>query len=150
MRVRVVATAIGALAAALVAVSPASAQAAAKPYDHQDPYKSGCGNSARVVKTAAINSRINGKVGTIKLMWSGKCKTNWTEISTASSATGSINIYTADGRSDRFAFHAGNGGRHWGNMLWANNMCAWGGAAVQWNGGRGGQNGSGSTSKACR
>ncbi|NRQ36170.1 DUF2690 domain-containing protein [Nonomuraea sp. NN258] len=150
MKVRVAASVIGAVATAVLAVTPVSAQAAAKPYDHQDPYKSGCGNSARVVKTAAIKSKINGKVGTIKLMWSGRCKTNWIEISTASSVSGSINLYTADGRHDRFAFRKGNGGRHWGNMLWANNMCAWGGAAVQWGGGNGGQYGSGTTGKACR
>ena len=150
MKFRVTAIAVGAVAAALLTVSPASAQTAAKPYDHQDPYKSGCGNSAKIVKTGSINSRLDGKVGTIQLWWSGRCKTNWIEIKTATSAHGSINVYTADGRYDRFAFKKGNGGRHWGNMLWGNNMCAWGGASIQWGTGQGGQNGAGSTPKACK
>ncbi|MEV1246879.1 DUF2690 domain-containing protein [Nonomuraea sp. NPDC050022] len=149
MKFRVTAIAVGAVAAALLTISPASAQATAKPYDHKDPYQTGCGNSAKIVKTGSINSRANGKVGTIQLWWSGRCKTNWIEIKTATSASGSISVYTEDGRYDRFAFKKGNGGRHWGNMLSANNMCAWGGASVQWNGGRGGQNGAGSTAKAC-
>ncbi|WP_188191286.1 DUF2690 domain-containing protein [Nonomuraea sp. SYSU D8015] len=151
MKLRVAATAVGAAAAmALVAGSPAHAQAAHR-YDHKDPYRSGCGNSARVVETADIKSRIHGEVGTIKLMWSGKCKTNWVEIRTAKSATGTIRLYTGKGRTtkvakiDTFSFKKGNGGRHWGNMLYANNVCAWGSVSVQWNGGRGGQNGSGMT-----
>jgi hypothetical protein len=145
---RVAAIAVGAVT--LLAGSPAQAQAALKPYDHQDPYRSGCGNSARVVKTAAIKSRIHGEVGTIKLMWSGRCQTNWTEVKTASSARGTINVYTADGRHNRFSFKAGNGGRHWGDMLSAKDMCAWGSVSIQWNGGNGGQNGQGTTGKACR
>ncbi|GAA3525820.1 hypothetical protein GCM10022419_000680 [Nonomuraea rosea] len=149
MKLRVVATAIGVAAVALFAASPANAQVAAHRYDHKDPYKSGCGNAARVVKTGKINSRANGQVGTIKLMWSGKCQTNWIEISTATSAHGIISVYTEDGRYDKFSFKAGNRGRHWGNMVWAKDMCAWGGASVQWNGGRGGQNGAGTTAKAC-
>ncbi|MEV0382210.1 DUF2690 domain-containing protein [Nonomuraea sp. NPDC050643] len=148
MKRRVVAVVLG--AATLLAGSPANAQAALKPYDHKDPYKSGCGNSARTVRTATINSKANGQVGTIKLMWSGKCKTNWIEVSTATSARGTISVYAADGRYDRFSFKPGNKGRHWGNMIWANNMCAWGGVSVQWNGGKGGQNGAGTTSKACK
>ncbi|MFC4115414.1 DUF2690 domain-containing protein [Nonomuraea zeae] len=149
MKLRVAATAIGVAAVALFAASPANAQVAAQRYDHQDPYKSGCGNAARSVKSGKIISRANGQVGTIKLMWSGKCQTNWIEIRTATSANGIISVYAADGRSDRFSFKAGNGGRHWGNMIRAKNMCAWGSASVQWNGGRGGQYGSGTTAKAC-
>ncbi|MEO3871244.1 DUF2690 domain-containing protein [Nonomuraea sp. B12E4] len=147
MKIRVATTVIGAVAVALLAGSPALAQA--KPHDGQDPYRSGCGKSARVVKTAKINSRANGEVGTIKLMWSGVCKTNWVEIRTASSARGTISVYAADGRYTSFRFKAGNGGRHWGDMVWANNMCAWGSASVQWGSGAGGQNGSGTTGKAC-
>lgn len=149
MKFRVTAIAVGAVAAALLTVSPVSAQTTAKPYDHQDPYKSGCGNSAKIVKTGSINSRLDGKVGTIQLWWSGRCKTNWVEIKTATSAHGTISVYTGDGRYDQFSFKKGNGGRHWGNMLWANNMCAWGGAGIQWGTGQGGQNGAGTTPKAC-
>ncbi|MGW0801731.1 DUF2690 domain-containing protein [Nonomuraea sp. NPDC002799] len=151
MKRRVAITAIGAVAVALLAGSPAHAQTSGKRfYDHKDPYKAGCGNSASVVRQGAIKSRIDGQVGTIKLWWSGKCKTNWIEIKTATSVTGSITVRTQDGRADTFNFKAGNGGRHWGNMLEANNICAWGSTYVRWNGGRGGQYGTGSTPKACR
>ncbi|MEU0566266.1 DUF2690 domain-containing protein [Nonomuraea sp. NPDC005983] len=148
MKFRVTATAVGAIAAALLATSPA--QAAAKPYDHKDPYKTGCGNSARAVRTGIMKSRIEPNIGTIKLMWSGTCKTNWIEIKTMTAGYGTINVYTQDGREDRFSYRAGNGGRHWGNMLYGNDMCAWGSASVSWNGGMGGQSGSGGTPKACK
>jgi hypothetical protein len=131
----VTAIAVGAVAAALLTISPASAQAAGRNYyDHKDPYTTGCG--------------IDGKVGTIQLWWSGRCKTNWIEIRTASSAHGTISVYTDKGY-DRFSFKQGNGGRHWGNMMYGNNMCAWGSASVVFGSGRGGQNGSGGTTKAC-
>ncbi|GII90477.1 hypothetical protein Ssi02_07080 [Sinosporangium siamense] len=141
---------VGTVAAALAVLSPTSAQAAAKPYDGQDPYRSGCAKTAREVRKAGIKSRIHGPVGTVRLMWSTKCKTNWVEVRTAASATGSISVYTKDGRSNTFRFKAGNKGRHWGDMLWANNMCAWGSVHVQWGGGKGGQNASGATGRACR
>ncbi|WP_433512390.1 DUF2690 domain-containing protein [Nonomuraea sp. CA-143628] len=145
MKFRVTAIAVGAVAAALLTITPASAQAAG--YNHKDPYKTGCGNAAKVVRTAPLKSRVD-TVGTIQLWWSGKCKTNWVEIKTASSGHGVINVYTDKG-SDRFSFKAGNGGRHWGNMMNGNNMCAWGSASVVFGSGQGGQNGSGSTTKAC-
>ncbi|MFG1698400.1 DUF2690 domain-containing protein [Nonomuraea sp. NPDC049309] len=145
MKRRVLAVALG--AAVLLAGSPA--HAALKPYDHQDPYKTHCGNYARAVRTGNITSRAHGTVGTIKLMWSSKCQTNWTEIKVGTTMVGTIHVYTADGRHNSFNFKAGNGGRHWGDMLYGKDMCAWGSASVQWGGGRGGQNASGSTSKAC-
>lgn len=145
MKRRVLAVAIGAMA--VLASSPAAVQAAS--YDHKDPYKSGCGSTARAVRTAKIVSRVNGEVGTIKLMWSSRCQTNWTEVKTGTSMTGTVKVYTADGRTDSFRFKKGNGGRHWGNMLKARGICAWGSVSVQWNGGRGGQNAQGTTSKAC-
>ncbi|GAA3241703.1 DUF2690 domain-containing protein [Nonomuraea helvata] len=147
MKLRVAAAAAGAMAAVLLAGTPANAQA--KPYDHQDPAKSGCWNAAKVVRTADIKMR-RESVGTIKLWWSFKCKTNWVEIRTSSAATGTISVFAGDGRNDKFSFKAGNKGKHWGNMIWANNMCAYGQASVRWNGGRGGQYGSGSTTKACK
>ena len=140
--------ALSAAAVALLTISPASA-ATGKQWDGQDPSLSGCGNTGRVVKTANLNSPINGKVGTIELWWSSSCQTNWTEIHTVTDGSGTISVYTADGRANTFPYRAGNGGHHWGNMLWANNMCAWGSATVKWNGGAGGQNGSGTTAKAC-
>lgn len=145
---RAAAIAVGAVT--LLAGTPAQAQAAVfHRYDHQDPYRSGCGNAARAVKSAKIASRVDGSVGTIKLMWSGRCQTNWIEVQTATSVSGTINLYTADNRHDRFSFKAGNRGRHWGDMLWAKNMCAWGSVSVQWGGGTGGRNGQGTTPKAC-
>ncbi|MCA2225529.1 DUF2690 domain-containing protein [Nonomuraea aurantiaca] len=149
MKFRVTAIAVGAVAAALLTISPASAQAAGRNYyDHKDPYTTGCGNAAKVVRTGSLSNRIDGKVGTIQLWWSGRCKTNWIEIRTASSAHGTISVYTDKGY-DRFSFKQGNGGRHWGNMMYGNNMCAWGSASVVFGSGRGGQNGSGGTTKAC-
>ncbi|MEQ4715395.1 DUF2690 domain-containing protein [Nonomuraea sp. B19D2] len=150
MKLRVVATTVSAMAAVALAVAPANAQAKPHPYDHQDPAKSGCWNSAKVVRTADIKSRLEPTVGTIKLWWSFKCKTNWVEIRTAASATGSISVYAKDGRSDTYRFSKGNKGQHWGNMIEADNMCAWGSASIQWHGGRGGQNGQGTTGKACK
>ncbi|WP_406318444.1 YjfA family protein [Streptosporangium sp. NBC_01639] len=144
MKIRVAATLVAAVGLSLFGALPASAHT----YDHKDPYRSGCGNTKRVVKSAPIKSRLAERVGTIKLMWSSSCKTNWTEVSVPTSAHGTINVYTNRG-SDRFIFKAGNGGRHWGNMMRAPGVCAWGGVAVQWNGGRGGQNGQGVTAKAC-
>ncbi|MFI7698075.1 hypothetical protein [Nonomuraea sp. NPDC049480] len=130
MKLRVVATAIGAAAVALIASSPASAQTLSH-YDHKDPYKTGCASGARVVETAKIIRKDRGPVGSLKLMWSGKCKTNWIEAKTPKSATGTIFVRTADGRKDSFRFSSGRT-RHWGNMLMANNMCAWGGASIRW------------------
>ncbi|WP_219463235.1 DUF2690 domain-containing protein [Nonomuraea rhizosphaerae] len=149
MKFRVTAVALGAAAAALLAASPAAAQTTASKYDHKDPYKSGCAGSSWVVKTGKIKSRANGTVGTIQLWWSAKCKTNWVRVKVPTNAWGSINVYS-NKKYDRFVFKKGNGGTHWGNMIEANNVCAWGGAAIQWGNGRGGQNGQGSTAKACR
>ncbi|MFD1542115.1 DUF2690 domain-containing protein [Nonomuraea guangzhouensis] len=151
MKLRVTAIAVGAAAAALLTVAPVSAQAAAPKhyfYDHKDPYTTGCGNAAQVVRTGSLSNRVDGRVGTVQLWWSSKCKTNWIEIRTAASAHGTISVYTDD-RYDRFSFKQGNGGRHWGNMLYGNDMCAWGSASVVFGSGRGGQNGAGTTPKAC-
>ncbi|MFF0307597.1 DUF2690 domain-containing protein [Streptosporangium sp. NPDC004379] len=146
MRIRTVATALAVAGVTLVAAAPANAQSY---YDHKDPYRTGCGNTARVVKKADITSRANGTVGTVRLMWSSRCKTNWTEISVSSTARGSVRVYT-NRSSDTFRFKAGNHGRHWGNMLRAPGVCAWGAASIQWGTGAGGQNGAGVTAKACR
>lgn len=146
MKLRVAATAIGAAAVALIASSPASAQTLSH-YDHKDPYKTGCASGARVVETATINRRGYGSVGSLKLWWSSKCKTNWIEARTPRAATGTIFVRAADGRRDSFTFKSGRT-RHWGNMIMANNMCAWGGASIQW----GGKSGFGMTDTkgACR
>jgi hypothetical protein len=144
VRIRTAATLIVSLGLALVTAAPAHAH----DYDHKDPYRTGCGDSARAVRTGTIKSVVDGAVGTIKLMWSTRCKTNWTEITTSSDAAGTIQVLTYRG-SDKSTFKPGNGGRHWGNMMYANNTCAWGSVYVSWNGGRGGQKGTGATSKSC-
>lgn len=96
MKLRAVVTAVGAVAAALVVMSPAQAATAqARGYDHKDPYQTGCGNSARAVRTANINSQLEGKIGTIKLMYSFSCKTNWIEINTITAGYGSITVQNA-------------------------------------------------------
>ncbi|MEV0150868.1 MULTISPECIES: DUF2690 domain-containing protein [unclassified Nonomuraea] len=149
MKLRAVVTAVGALATALIVTSPAQA-ASASGYDHKDPYQTGCGNSARAVRTANINSRLDGKIGTIKLMYSFRCKTNWIEINTITAGYGSITVRNAKGAVDTFQYKKGNGGRHWGNMVNGNNICAWGSASVAWGSGMGGQRGSGATGQACK
>ncbi|NUW30079.1 DUF2690 domain-containing protein [Nonomuraea sp. SMC257] len=151
MKLRAVVTAVGAVAAAVVVMSPAQAATAqARGYDHKDPYQTGCGNSARAVRTGNINSRLEGKIGTVKLMYSFSCKTNWIEINTITAGYGSITVQNARGTIDTFQFRKGNGGRHWGNMVNGNNMCAWGSASVKWGSGMGGQVGTGGTGQACK
>jgi hypothetical protein len=147
VKFRVTTVALSAVAT-LLAVAPASAQAAPSKYDHKDPYKSGCASTSWVVKRGTVKSRIDGTVGKMELWWSSKCKTNWVRIKVPTSAWGSISVYS-DKKYDRFSFKKGNGGTHWGNMIEANNTCAWGGASIQWGSGRGGQNGQGTTPKAC-
>ncbi|MGV9775985.1 DUF2690 domain-containing protein [Streptosporangium sp. NPDC003464] len=144
MKIRVVTATVAAAGLALFAASPADAHT----YDHKDPYREGCARSAKVVRTAAVKTPARETVGTVRLMWSRSCKTNWTEVSTSSTASGTISVYTDRG-SDTFRFKAGNGGRHWGDMMYAPRICAWGSVRVRWNGGRGGQNGQGTTGKAC-
>ncbi|MFC4011505.1 DUF2690 domain-containing protein [Nonomuraea purpurea] len=147
MKLRAVATAIGVAASVvLIAGSPAHAQAGPKQrYDHKDPYKAGCASTSRVVETAKLKSPMREEWGTVSLMWSRKCQTNWIKVKTSAKVTGTINLYTQDRRSDSFSFKKGNRGVHWGDMLWANDMCAWGSVTVQQNGGRGGQYATGST-----
>ncbi|WP_433252448.1 DUF2690 domain-containing protein [Streptosporangium sp. CA-135522] len=144
VKIRAIAGAVTAAGVVLLTGSPASAHA----YDHEDPYRTGCNTTARAVRTASIESRVDGTVGTIKLMWSSGCRTNWTEIWTGASMRGTISV-TTDRGGDRFTFRAGNGGHHWGNMMYAPGVCAWGSASVQWGSGAGGQNGSGTTGRAC-
>ena len=142
MRFRATVTvAAAAVGAALLTAAPAHASS----YDHKDPYKSGCGNSAYPVRTAAM--KFNGtKVGKIQLMWSPRCRTNWTEIRVPSGQSGTIWVETKKKR-DTFHYKAGNGGRHWGDMLTANGVCAWGSAAG--NGKNSGDSSNGKTTRAC-
>jgi Protein of unknown function (DUF2690) len=135
-----------ATALALTAL-PMSASGASS-YDHKDPYATGCATGSYAVRSAPIDSRALGNIGTVRLMWSPSCKTNWTDISVSSSAKGSIYVYRRNGGAgnvDQFNYSSGRTHR-WGNMLYAPGVCAWGSATVA---GAGGTNGSGATSKAC-
>ncbi|NUR90122.1 MAG: DUF2690 domain-containing protein [Nonomuraea sp.] len=143
VRFRAVAVAgAAAVAASLLATVPADAAS----YRGKDPYKSGCGSYGYAVRTEAMKYR-GVKVGTIKLMWSPKCKTNWTEIKVHPSKSGTIWVDAAKQKAVTFHYKAGNGGRHWGNMIPANNICAWGSATAV--GRNSGDVSSGKTGKAC-
>ncbi|NUW41997.1 DUF2690 domain-containing protein [Nonomuraea rhodomycinica] len=148
MQLRV--TAVTVAAAALGLLSGAPAQAQVRTYDHQDPARSGCWNSAHVARTGTlVRHHGHHPAGRINLWWSPRCRTNWVEVTTDSKAGGTIQLYTADRRRDVFDFRPGNNGRHWGNMLQAARTCAWGEVTVRWNSGRALQTGSGGTAKAC-
>jgi hypothetical protein len=132
--------------AGLAAVAAPTASAAS--LDGKDPYTTGCNGGSYSVKSASIKNELGDSLGTVYLYWSPSCKTNWTEARVSSIGTGSVNVYTDDGRSALFNYKAGNGGHHWGNMLYAPGICAWGQATV--NNGTGRLNhGSGSTARAC-
>lgn len=146
MKTRVIAAAAAAAAASTVVLT--SLPASASSLDGKDPYSTGCNSGAYSVKSAYINNQIGDALGTVYLYWSPSCKTNWTEIRVPTYGYGSANVYTDDGRSALFSYGAGNGGHHWGNMLYAPGVCAWGTGTVVT--GTGTVNhGSGSTVKAC-
>jgi hypothetical protein len=137
-----------AVAAVSTAAVLTSLPASASSLDGKDPYVTGCNSGAYSVKSGTITNQIGDPLGTIHLYWSPSCQTNWTEISVSSAGHGSVNVYTDDGRSALFSYSAGNGGHHWGNMLYAPGVCAWGTVTVI-NGTGTVNHGSGSTPKAC-
>jgi len=127
---RKVALVVAAVAMATVGVTTgASADVGVLALDHKDPYDTGCANTKSAVRTGTLTDRNGNPVGTIKLMWSTSCQTNWIEIWVPTTAYGNIWVRTSSKRDD-FAFKAGNGGHHWGNMLVAPGVCAWGGATT--------------------
>ncbi|NUT44150.1 MAG: DUF2690 domain-containing protein [Thermoactinospora sp.] len=136
-------TAGAALGVLALLAGPAHAHA----YDHKDPYATNCDEGATVSRTASIKNSGGDVLGTIYLYWSSKCKTNWTQIKVSTRAQGTIRLYT-DGADDSFSYSAGNNGYHWGNMIYAPGVCAWGQATVNQGTGTANQ-GTGTTSKAC-
>jgi Protein of unknown function (DUF2690) len=125
-----------------------SLPASAASLDGKDPYTTGCNSGAYSVKSSYITNQLGDALGTVYLYWSPSCKTNWTEIRVPTYGYGSANVYTDDGRSALFSYSAGNGGHHWGNMLYAPGICAWGAGTVVT--GTGTVNhGSGQTAHAC-
>ncbi len=146
MKLRVAATAAAVAAASTVVLT--SLPASASSLDGKDPYTTGCDSGSYSVKSASIKNQLGDPLGTVYLYWSPGCKTNWSEVKVPTTGSGSVNVYTDDGRSALFSYSAGNGGHHWGNMLYAPGVCAWGQASVGT--GAGSVNhGSGSTARAC-
>jgi hypothetical protein len=140
--------AAAAAAAATATVVLTSLPASAASYDGKDPYSTGCSSSAYSVKSASIKNQLGDPLGTVYLYWSPSCQTNWTEVRVPTTGSGSVNVHTDDGRSALFSYSAGNGGHHWGNMLHAPGVCAWGTGTVVT--GTGTVNhGSGTTARAC-
>jgi hypothetical protein len=139
-----------AAAAALATAGLAAAATPANAYslDGKDPYTTGCHSGSSVVRTASIRNELQESMGTLSLYWSPTCKTNWSEVTVPNYGYGSVNVYTADGRSAIFNYSAGNGGHHWGNMLYASGICAHGTGTVVTGTGRV-NHGSGSTTNAC-
>ena len=147
MKTRVIVAAAAAAAAASTVVLT-SLPASASSLDGKDPYSTGCNSGAYSVKSSYITNQLGDALGTAYLYWSPSCKTNWTEVKVPTYGYGSANVYTDDGRSALFSYSAGNGGHHWGNMLHAPGICAWGTGTVVT--GTGSVNhGSGSTARAC-
>ncbi len=140
--------AIAAVAAAASAVVLTSLPASASPLDGKDPYSTGCNSGSSSVKSASIKNQLGDPLGTVYLYWSPSCQTNWSEVRVPTTGSGSVNVYTDDGRSALFSYSAGNGGHHWGNMLYAPGVCAWGSATVGLGAGTV-NHGSGSTARAC-
>lgn len=61
---------------ALVAGAPASAFADSS-LSGQDPYATGCNRDQQVAGSSEISDDYGGSFGTIYLMWSPQCQTNW-------------------------------------------------------------------------
>ncbi|MFI9553942.1 DUF2690 domain-containing protein [Nonomuraea endophytica] len=135
MRIRAAVAGVAATGALLAMMSPAAH--AARNYDKQDPYKSGCAASGIVSKQSTLVQKGSGKkYGTIKLMWSRKCKTNWTEVWVSPLDTGIIRVILAKPNSNgnrmvQFTYGKGNGGHHWGDMIEGARICAWGYAVAK-------------------
>jgi hypothetical protein len=146
VKTRVIAAAAAAAAASTVVLT--SLPASASSLDGKDPYTTGCNSSAYSVKSAYIKNPLGDPLGTAYLYWSPSCKTNWTEVRVPTIGAGSADVYTDDGRSASFSFSAGNGGHHWGNMLYAPGICAWGVGTVSL-GGSWINHGTGTTARAC-
>ncbi len=147
MKIHVAALAVSAAAIStlLLSTGPASAH----PYDGKDPYKSGCANSKVFTgKKASLENEIGDSLGAIRLYYSRRCGTNWGEAQVPKNATGSITVFTGSKRVS-FTYRAGNGGHHWGDMVYApSGVCAKASGTVAAGTGRVNR-GSGTTAAAC-
>ncbi|SEF98839.1 Protein of unknown function [Nonomuraea solani] len=147
MKIRVAAVAVSAAAIStlLLNAGPASAH----PYDGKDPYRSGCAASKVYTgKSASLKNEIGDVLGTVRLYYSRRCGTNWGEVRVSKNATGHINVFTSK-KSRSFVYRAGNGGHHWGDMVYApSGVCAQAQGSVTVGIGRVNK-GSGTTGKAC-
>ena len=130
-------------------VARSAEPASAHPYDGQDPYRSGCAKSkVNTGRKASLKNEIGDRLGTIRLFYSRHCGTNWGEVSVGTSASGTITVYTST-KSRSFTYRPGNGGHHWGNMVYApSGVCAKATGTVTAGAGRANK-GSGTTAKAC-
>ncbi|GAA3591579.1 hypothetical protein GCM10022419_088000 [Nonomuraea rosea] len=147
MKIHIAAAAVSvtAISTLLLTTGPASAH----PYDGKDPYRSGCASSKVYTgKSASLKNEIGDSLGTIKLYYSRRCGTNWGEAQVAKNATGHIRVFTST-KSRSFTYRAGNGGHHWGDMVYApSGVCAQASGGVSAGIGRV-NHGSGTTGKAC-
>ncbi|WP_157250440.1 DUF2690 domain-containing protein [Nonomuraea typhae] len=134
MSIRAVVAGVAATGALLATMSPAAH--AATNYDRKDPYKTGCASSAIVSKQSTlVQAGKKGTYGTIKLMWSRACKTNWTEIWVSPLDSGIIRVIlekpNRNGtRMVQFTYGKGRS-HHWGDMIEGAKICAWGYATAR-------------------
>lgn len=115
-------------ATASTALLSATAVADAHALDGKDPYTTGCADSISRGPAFDLDDRHGNPVGTIRLMWSNFCKTNWTEIWVPVTAYGTITVSATGKDPISYNYSAGNGGHHWGDMRYAPGICAWGNA----------------------
>ncbi|MGP3915464.1 DUF2690 domain-containing protein [Nonomuraea sp. 10N515B] len=139
----------GAADAASLSVARTAEPASVHPYDGKDPYSSGCAKSkVNTGKKASLSNEVGDSLGTIRLFYSRHCGTNWGEVSVATRGSGTITVYIST-KSRSFTYRPGNGGHHWGNMVYApSGVCAKATGTVKTGVGRANK-GSGTTAKAC-
>ncbi len=145
IQVAAVTVSVAAVSALMLTAGPASAHS----YDGKDPYRTGCANSkVNTGKKATLKNEIGESLGVIRLYYSRRCGTNWGETQVPKNATGQITVFTSKKRIS-FSYRAGNGGHHWGDMVYApSGVCAQATGTVTAGIGRVNK-GSGTTGKAC-
>ncbi len=131
------------------AAQAAPAVASAHPYDGKDPYRTGCARTkVNTGKKASLKNEVGDRLGTIRLFYSRHCGTNWGEVRVSRRGSGEITVFTGNKRRS-FHYRPGNGGHHWGNMVYApSGICAKATGSVTAGIGRANK-GSGTTPKAC-
>ncbi|WP_171074336.1 DUF2690 domain-containing protein [Nonomuraea basaltis] len=145
IHVAAVAVSVTAISTLLLTTGPASAH----PYDGKDPYRTGCASTKVFTgKKASLKNEVGDSLGTIRLYYSRRCGTNWGEVRVSKNGSGQITVFTS-AKSRSFSYRAGNGGHHWGNMVYApSGVCAKATGSVTVGIGRANK-GSGTTAKAC-